>query len=83
MDNAIVLGGRGRGEGEGGRGGGGGKQDKHGLVKMVYSGPRRASRARELHENNSINNQMQPQCNSTLLSLWVCFGGKSHSQPDF
>ena len=64
-------------------GGGGGKQDKHGLVKMVYCGPRRASRARELHENNSINNQMQPQCNSTLLSLWVCFGGKSHSQPDF
>ena len=39
-------------------GGGWGKQDKYGLVKMVNSGPLRASRARarELHENNSINN---------------------------
>ena len=50
-------------------GGGGGKQDKYGLVKMMNSGPLRVSRARELHKNNSINNQMQPQCNSTVLSL--------------
>ena len=57
-----------------GEGGGVNKINNYGLVKMVNSGPLRASRARararELHENNSINNQMQPQRNSTLLSLF-------------
>ena len=50
---------------------GGGKQDKYGLVKMVNSGPLRASRARERHENNSFYNQMKPQCNSSLQLEFV------------